>query len=168
MKLSLDFAHPRQAPARLAWIVLLAGLLAAGSCALRYADLLNESRAVTMRLATLAPKAAAKPAATARRPDDAAPHPGRALLAADWGGLLTALEQSRPNDIALLALDVEATRGGLQISAEARDQRAMLAYVDSLGRMPGLDQVVLVSHADQEREGEKAVRFSLRAHWRAP
>jgi hypothetical protein len=168
MKLSLDFSHPRPAPARLAWIMLLAGLLAAVAGTLRYAELLEESRAVSVRLAALTPKASGKPATAAKRPDDAAPHPGRALLAADWGGLLTAFERSRPDDIALLALDAEATRGGLQISAEARDQRAMLAYVAGLGRTPGLDQVVLVSHADQEREGEKAVRFNLRAHWRAP
>jgi hypothetical protein len=169
MRLSLDFTHPRQSPALPGWLLLMAGLLAAGWAGWRYQDVAEGARAEHARLAALTPKPARKVAAVnGSKAPDADLDAARRLLFADWGGLLTAIETSRPDAVAFLTLEGEAVSGSLLLTAEARSPRDMLAYVETLQRLPGLDRVVLASHADQAREGEKAVRFSLRARWRTP
>ena len=170
MKLRLDFAHPRHGPAPLGWLLLVAGLVAAGWAGWRYQTVSMSTQIEQAKLAGLTPKhvrkLAVKPVA---RPAPLQEVSGltatRNLIDADWGGLLTALETTRPPTIALLAVEAEAARNSISITAEAKDHRAMLAYVNSLEDLPILDRVALANHADQEREGEKAVRFNLRAHW---
>jgi hypothetical protein len=51
------------------------------------------------------------------------------------------------------------------MTAEAKDHAAMLAFVETLEALPMLDRVALDSHAERERDGERAVRFSLKARW---
>jgi Tfp pilus assembly protein PilN len=90
----------------------------------------------------------------------------RALLRTDWGALMGGLESARTPKIGLLSLDLDTGRGGsLAMTAEARDHAAMLAYVETLEALPMLDKVALDSHAERERDGERAVRFSLKARW---
>lgn len=168
MRLALDFAHPRPRVSALGWLLLIAGLAGAGWAGWRYQSVAATHQTEQLRLATLAPKVAAKSAAKAK----AKPETGlsglaatRLLLGADWGALLNQLEASRPKEIALLNVEAEAARGSLSLSAEAKDHRAMLAYADALEALPNLDRVAIANHADQDRDGEKSVRFTLRAHW---
>lgn len=169
MKLRLDFAHPRPSPALIGWLLLFAGLLAVAWAGWRYQSVSEGYQTEVARLAALTPKLArmsAGKAAPAKVESEF--QATRNLLDADWGALLTALEKTRPANIAFLTLDVEAARGAILLSAEAKDQAAMLSYVEALERLPELGHVALASHADEERDGEKAVRFNLRAHWGTP
>lgn len=171
MKLQLDLAHPRQPASPLGWLLLVIGLLAAGWTGWRFQTLSDELPAARDRLAALSPALSTNSPARARPrtadlPTDA-PLTAQTLLGTDWGGLLNTLEKTRPAGVALLSLEAEASRGGLVLGAEARDHRAMLAYADKLESAPGVDRMALANHADQERDGEKAVRFALRGHWGA-
>ena len=168
MKLRLDFAHPRPRPAWPAWLLLALGLAAAGGAGWRHqaeSARLDQAKA---RIAALTPKST-RPAPRQGSGGEGRAGAGlastRALLGADWAGLLDGLETSRPPQVALLSIEAEAGRAGLSLTAEAKDHRVMLAYVEALEALPILDQVALGNHADQEREGEKAVRFSLKARW---
>ena len=167
MKLRLDFVHPRPAPARLGWALLLLGCLALAWAGWRYQNVSAAHEAVSARLAALSPK----PVAGSRRavaPAETDAPATRRLLDADWGRLLDALEQSRPANVALLRVEAEAARGSLLVAATAKDAAAMLAYLERLEKLPVLTRVVLVSHQDEETEGLKTVRFDLRAQWGAP
>lgn len=171
MKLRLDFVHPRPRPSPVGWLLLLVGIAAASWGGWRYQNLSAVLSQERDRLSALVPASAKGPVLAAKRTEPASteadqPAP-RLLLGTDWGALFVALEESRPAGIAFLALDLDASRGGrISMTAEARDAPAMLAYVEALGGLPMLEQVALTSHADQDRNGEKAVRFSLKAQWR--
>lgn len=168
MKLTLDFAHFRPRVAAPGWLLLVAGLAGAGWAGWRYQNVAAAEAAEQVRLAALTPRSTAKPTAKARAKTEAGQTSlaaNRLLLGADWGGLLDELEASRSKDIALLNVEVEAARRSLSLTAEARNHRAMLAYADALEALPDLDRVSIANHADQDRDGEKSVRFSLRAHW---
>lgn len=167
MKLRLDFAHPRPAPAALGWVLLALGVLALAWAGWRHQSVSAAHEAVTARLAALAPKAAAGGRRDLARAETDAPA-ARRLLDADWGRLLDALEQSRPANVALLRVEAEAARGSLLVAATARDAAAMLAYLERLEKLPVLTRVALVGHRDEETEGLKTVRFDLRAQWGAP
>lgn len=169
MKFELDFAHPRPRPAPLGWALLALGLVAAGWAGWRYQDVAATAQAEQARLDALVPRATRK---AAGKPLDKAASglaASRQLLAADWGGLLVELETARPEKrIALLNLEAEAGRNSLGITAEAVDHTAMLDWVDALEALPSLEKVTLASHANQDRDGEKSVRFTLRARWLNP
>ncbi len=166
MRLDLDFAHPRPRPAPLGWALLGLGLLAAAWAGWRYEQVAGENASLQARVATLTPQAKARKTVTPSTRPVGSVAATQQLLAADWGGLLVELETARPEKrIALLNLDAEPGRGNLGITAEAIDHAAMLAWMDALEALPSLEKVALVSHANQEREGEKPVRFTLKARW---
>jgi hypothetical protein len=166
MKLRVDFVRPRPVPSPLGWGLLVLGLLALAWAGWRYQSVSAAHEAATARLAALSPKSAPRrPAARPAAQDEAEALAGRRLLEADWGGLLAALEQSRPADVALLRVEAEAARGTLLLSATAKDAAAMLAYLQRLERLPLLSRVALSSHQDEAVDGLRTVRFDLRAQW---
>ena len=153
----LDFlrTRPRHPPA--AWLLLLAGLALAGLAGQRYQQLDNQ-------LAALAPPPPpAARSATSVRPRGevvAAMAPARA-----WGDLLNRLESGRPKQIALLSLRGDALRGEARISAEARTEADMLAWLMALRGDPGFADASMTHHELLDEEGRHPVRFELQLHW---
>ncbi|MBP8901727.1 MAG: PilN domain-containing protein [Thiobacillaceae bacterium] len=171
MRLRLDFAHPRPRPTLLGWLLLGLGIVAMGWAGWRYQTVAASLNVEKTRAAALMREAPRRPGvATPRKAQGPVAESGltttRALLRTDWGALMGGLESARTPKIGLLSLDLDTGRGGsLAITAEARDHAAMLAYVETLEALPMLDKVALDSHAERERDGERAVRFSLKARW---
>lgn len=167
MNLTLNLATPRQSPAWLGWLLLAVGLASAGWAGWHHVTVQAELERQQARVARFTPKAAKpKPAKQDKAKESPLLVKARDLLSADWSMLLAALEQARPDGVALLALDAEAGGGMVSLTAEAKDHATMLAYVKTLEGRAGLGQVALASHMDVERAGEKAVNFVVRARWR--
>lgn len=85
-----------------------------------------------------------------------------------WRAVHDALAAGTPSSIALLALEPDARRHSLRITAEARDSDGMVGYVERLKRQELFTDVVLVSHEINEADPNKPLRFELEATWSAP
>ncbi len=169
MKLRLDLAAPRQAPALAGWLLLAVGLLLALWAGWRYTTVEAEYQHQQARLARFAaPVAKSKTPRHEQKEESPVLAKARSQLAADWPALLAGLERSRPANIAVLSISAEAGNGMLTLDGAAKDHAAMLAYLKRLAGEGGLSEIALTSHTDEELEGEKSVNFSLRARWRTP
>lgn len=82
-----------------------------------------------------------------------------------WRAVHDALAAGTPASIALLALEPDARRHTLRITAEARDSEGMVGYVEQLKRQELFSDVVLVSHEVNEADPNKPLRFELEASW---
>ncbi len=103
-----------------------------------------------------------------READQAARAEARRALDMPWGELLSTLQRTRPQDIALLGLEADARRGTLTLTAEARDYPAMIDYYAQLQSLPGLAIVSLAQHGFQDDGDARPVRFILRGRWGEP
>jgi hypothetical protein len=84
-----------------------------------------------------------------------------------WSDLLGALEAAASPDVALLAVEPSALRQVAQLTAEARNPRAMFEYLEALQEDPRLSQVVLLSHQVQAQSPGAPLRFRLQVGWGA-
>lgn len=91
----------------------------------------------------------------------------RRSLELPWGGFLSTLQRTRPDDIALLALEADARQGRFDLTAEARGPAEMVAYFETLAATPGLAEVSLAQHDYREDGQARPVRFVLRGRWLA-
>lgn len=82
-----------------------------------------------------------------------------------WGALHDALAAGTPSSIALLAVEPDARRHRLQITAEARDSDGMVAYVERLKQQELFKDVVLMRHEVNDADPNKPLRFQLEAAW---
>ncbi|HEU4851514.1 MAG TPA: hypothetical protein VFT37_05100 [Telluria sp.] len=82
-----------------------------------------------------------------------------------WGALHAALAAGTPSSIALLAVEPDARRHRLQITAEARDSDGMVAYVERLKQQEMFKDVVLMRHEVNDADPNKPLRFQLEAAW---
>jgi Tfp pilus assembly protein PilN len=67
--------------------------------------------------------------------------------------------------VALLALEPDARRRSLRITAEARNSDDMLAYVAKMQEQGWFASVALVRHEIAEQEPNRPLRFQLSAQW---
>lgn len=166
----LDFTRDKPRPQALAWLLLLAGGLAAGLSVWAWTDAsraLDQARARVAALAEVPPPRAAKLDAVALARQREAVATGR-QLALPWAGFLRTLQDIRPDEIAVLALDADGRRGDFNLEGLARSEAAMLAYYHDLRHAPGLADVSLTRHALQEDAGQRRVAFNLRGIWTQP
>ena len=178
-RVRLDFAPPSlrrtlfRAP-RGAWVPVLGGLaLCAGALAqvLHYRE---EREEVDAQLAALRARAAAPIAvpkaqvASVGEQEAAAVNGAISTLNLPWRALHDALRAATPPNIALLALEPDAKKRVLRITAEAKTSDDMLAYVAALGRGNLFGTVTLVRHEVLEQDPNRALRFQLDAGWGAP
>jgi hypothetical protein len=92
--------------------------------------------------------------------------PIAARLEAPWFELLATFEQHTGNDVGLLRLQPDARQMRIRVHAQARDVRAMLAYVSALEADPRLLGVLLISHQTEAEVPGRPVSFELQAGWR--
>lgn len=169
----LDFLRsPARAGAH-SWLLLALGVAAAAAFAWDHARARAEHAAAEIRLAQQRPPAARATPRT-QRVDPAEQGRHRAELEAQrqlnlpWGILINRLQTERSADVALLALEADGRRGDFQLTADARDHPAMLAYVRRLRAAPDLRDVALTRHASAQSDGVAVVNFTLRGQWTPP
>jgi hypothetical protein len=165
--LRLDFLHPLPRPHGVAWLLLAAGLGLAGWVGWQDQQVgraLAEASAAAPVPKT--PPAARRATGTTTGTEQGAAESSRAQLATPWGELFIRLESHRPKQIALLALEADARKPEATLTAEARSAKDMLAWIEQLKDAAGFRSVTLASHAVQEGDAQRPIRFVLRLAWR--
>ena len=179
-KVRIDFAPPslartwHRAP-RGTWSLLLVALGLAGPLASSVAQYRSLQRVEAERTAHVA-QAQARAAARApvAAPVRAVP-PAQAgavnasvqQLNLPWRGLHDAVQAATPATIALLALEPDARKSSVRITAEAKNSDDMIAYVEALQRVEWFTTVLLARHEINEQDANRPIRFQVDAQWRA-
>ena len=183
-KVRIDFAPPslrrtlHRAP-RGTWSLLLIVLVLAWPLASSIAQYRGLQRAETERemlaqaqvRAERARKAAQAPVAVPVRA--VPPAQAGAVNAAvqqlnlPWRGLHDAVQAATPATIALLALEPDAKKSSVRITAEAKSSDDMIAYVEQLQRLEWFSAVLLARHEINEQDRNRPIRFQIDAQWRA-
>jgi len=166
----LDF-QPRR-PGLLAVVLFAAGLFLALDAWFEDTALREKTAAVESRLAQ-AQRRSERLQANQRqnRPENVfTPEEAGALrqafgaIAVDWERLYGAIDAATSDDVALVAVRPSVSAKSVQISGEARDMAAALAFVEALRRAP-LAQVVLVSHQLKQSDPQRPYAFEIAALW---
>lgn len=168
MKLELDYIA---APSRRVWpgaLLLAASLVLAGVLGVRYHDVQLELQ----RLET-----AGGLIDMERRPMRVIPRErleeetrsAEAVvrqLTLPWASLVATIEESATQNVAILQLQPDAQQRLLRLTAEARDQEAMLDYLRRLVAAPALADVHVVSHQVQSEDPRRPIQFAVQASLR--
>ena len=85
-----------------------------------------------------------------------------------WRALHDVIADATPASIALLALEPDARKQTLKITAEAKNPDDMVAYVAALGQQELFANVGLTRHEISEQDPNRPLRFQVEAQWKAP
>lgn len=169
--LELDFSGRRPRPGGVGWVLLALGVAAAGLEAVDWrageADL-TEREAIVERLRHQLRRAGPAPVATARAVSEQELRPALRLagqLEADWGALLHDLAAAEDDRLALLSLEVDAARGSLRLSGEAKSLPAVFEYLSRLEATPSVAAVQLTSYETETVGAVELIRFHATATW---
>ena len=162
-RLDIDFVGRR----RSAWAgrVLLALAVAfAGDVAWSYRQAQDALQATAaLAAARSAPRTPAVPPAT---PEELAQvRETVARLTLPWEKLFGAIEGAANDKVAVLAVEPDSRTGSVTISGDSKDYLAALSYVLSLRQSDALRQVQLVRHEVKPNDPQRAVAFTVTAHW---
>lgn len=86
-------------------------------------------------------------------------------LALPWDRMFDAMEKATSRDVAVLTMEPDAGRGQLRASGEAKNIKAMLLYLDTLGNSGFLRHPVLVSHQVKVDDPQRPVQFTFVTSW---
>jgi len=175
----LDFAPSslRRTLLRAPVTARVAAIAALTLCAVALVQVLDYREAreeVDAQLAALQARAAAPSAAPSTPRTPVGEHEALAVNAAvaqlnlPWRALHDAVRAATPQNVALLALEPDAKRHVLRITAEAKSSDDMLAYVSLLEREEWFASITLVRHEVVEQDPNRPLRFQLDAGWEAP
>jgi len=171
-RIPIDFAPGTHGAARRGRLLLLAGVALLGLVLWQGGRLVAERGAALAALRDIeadrqraaAPAPAGKPdprqAALARSTRQVA-----ATLNTPWAGLLGSLGSTARQDVALLGVEPSVAKRSVRLTAEARDEAAMLAWLAALQHDARLSSVVLVSHQVQAQAPGTPIRFQVQAQW---
>lgn len=85
-----------------------------------------------------------------------------------WRTLHDAVGAATPPSIALLALEPDARKRAMRITAEAKASDDMIAYIEVLKQQALFASVVLARHEINEQDANRPIRFQVDAEWSAP
>lgn len=175
-RVRLDFAPPSlrrtlfRAPL-LSRVLAIASLALCGVALVQVLDYREAREEVDAQLAALRARAGAPvpvvapPRAQVGEQEAQAVNAAISQLNLPWRALHDAVRAGTPSTIALLALEPDARKRVLRITAEARTSEDMLAYVAALGRADWFGAVTLVRHEVAEQDPNRPLRFQLDAGW---
>jgi hypothetical protein len=159
----LDYVAPARRP-RVAGIALLAiSLGAAGVVLARYNEVKVEIGRIDAAQDLLAGE---RRPATARKSLDDEIKGAEAVvrqLALPWAAMVQAVEGASSPDVALLQMQPDAQQRQLRLTAEARSEKAMLAYLERLAAARILADVHLASHQVMLEEPRRPIQFTVLA-----
>jgi len=176
-RLRIDFAAPglRRTLYRThttAWALALFALSAAASVGGLAWTLYHEQRGYEAQLASVVRRVSAASAAPARVSAPPIPEGQAAAVNAvvlqlnlPWRDLRDAVAQATPPAIALLALEPDARKHTLRITAEARAADGMIGYIEELKKQELFANVALMHHETNDTDPNRPLRFQLEAQW---
>jgi hypothetical protein len=168
----IDYAATRRYPAWYAWGVIAAGVLIAADAGYSYyrarQELAELERDQTVQRTQARTRAAPLSTADQRRLKDEWTDAQRVArkLSMPWDELFVAIESVTGNDIALLAVRPDLSKGQLAISGEAKDYLAALNYLNRLAMQPVLVRPYLAMHEVKTEPSPLPVNFGAVAGWR--
>jgi len=87
-------------------------------------------------------------------------------LSLRWDELFAGLESAKSERVGLLAIEPDAEKHVVKLTAEAASASDMLDYVDRLLSSGRFTDVVLASHHAKQTDSSKPVRFIVTAAWK--
>jgi Tfp pilus assembly protein PilN len=179
-QLPIDFAPPSlqrtvHRTSTRAWLLALLGLIlcvAAGVTGARLIARKNTDDALlaAARARANVPVVVAVANTGPRIPEAQAAAVNAAVLQLNlpWRALQDAIGEATPASIAMLALEPDARKRSMKITAEAKSSDAMIAYVEALKQQPLFSDVALSRHEINELDPARPIRFQIEAEWTAP
>ncbi len=144
---------------------VVAALLVGGLC-YQALKMRAAADAAEQRAATLSALQAVKPVEKKSREGLEEQRRWASLMAErefSWPEIFAAVERAGSADIDLLAFKPDKGKRIVQLSGEARDQQALMAFLDALAEQPTLKQVHLTRQQRKKRERIETVVFEVRA-----
>jgi len=86
-------------------------------------------------------------------------------LSRRWDRVFGAIDAVTDPEVALLAIEPDAQRGIVRITAESKNKNAMLRYLTRLQERRPLQRVLLDQHEVRTEERERPVRFVVSGRW---
>jgi hypothetical protein len=86
-------------------------------------------------------------------------------LARRWDRVFAAIEAARDPEVGLLAIEPDASKGIVRLTAESKSKNAMLRYLTRLQDQQPLQRVLLEHHEVRTGEPERPVRFVVSGQW---
>ena len=173
-RLQLDFGRKQQRPQGTGLAAMAIGALAL-TLSLSQSDQVRgrlsdlESEVSTLGGNRKAERQRGKAASTARGPelDDRVRKANRVirLLSTPWADAFGAIDAANGNDVALLGLDSDPAAAQVRATAEARNTKAMIEYLERLRLDGRLSPVVLQSHQIMTEDPNRPIRFTFAASW---
>lgn len=157
-----------------AWMLAAFALLLCLAAAVAGAGLMARQRGHERQLAAVQARAAVPVAAPVADAPPILETQATAVNAAvmqlnlPWRALQDAVASATPAGVALLALEPDARKRTLRISAEARTSDEMIDYVARLKREELFSDVALTHHEINDQDPNRPIRFELDAAWSAP
>jgi hypothetical protein len=87
-------------------------------------------------------------------------------LVVPWDEMFHAIEASGDRQVTLLGLEPNIERQQVRINGEARNFKAVMAYLTELEQQPVFGNVFLLNHEVRQESPDKPVRFTLQATWK--
>jgi DNA-binding TFAR19-related protein (PDSD5 family) len=88
------------------------------------------------------------------------------FLMIPWGDVLNALEASALNELALLAIEPDAKKRQIKITAEAKNKDILFSYLEKLEASDELANVYLLKHEIVEDVDQHPIRFVAVTTWK--
>lgn len=82
-----------------------------------------------------------------------------------WSALFESLETVYSENAILLALDPDPVSRSLRLTAESKDSSSMLEFVRQLRAAKVFADAYVVSHAINQSDMQRPIRFSVASHW---
>jgi Tfp pilus assembly protein PilN len=164
------FRTPRQTWALVLAVAVIASALGAVRVGMRQRQWEVELLRAQSQARTQAQVQAARPVAVRPPvPEAQASAVNAAVLQLNlpWRALHDAVQAGTPSSIALLALEPDAKKSSVRITAEAKSSDDMIAYVEQLQKGEWFSAVTLARHEINEQDPNRPIRFQLDAQWRA-
>lgn len=83
----------------------------------------------------------------------------------DWEALYRHIDRATGEDLVLLGITPNTAAHTLQLSGEARNLPAILAFIEALRQAP-LEQVALLSHKIKSDDPQRPISFEIAANWK--
>ncbi|MBB3119635.1 hypothetical protein [Pseudoduganella violacea] len=179
-RMQIDFAPPgwRRAVFRLRPLAVFGAVLGLGLCAgagLAAWEMAQKQQAREAQLQAIQRKAIAlskapPPVAAVAIPEAQAQAVNAAILQLNlpWNDLQDAVAAATPRHVALLALDPDARKRLLKITAETKNADEMIAYIEELKQQEFFSAAALLRHEVNEQDPNRPIRFQVEVQWRAP
>jgi hypothetical protein len=165
--LRIDFAEREDgaSPVRIAALFLGAAAMALAITV--FQDIQTRTARLEAELGRIARPAGNAGPAGAARLDEAVKRANAVAreLARRWDTVFAAIEAVGDAEVALLAIEPDARKSIVRITAESKNKHAMLRYLTRLQERQPLQRVLLEHHEVRTQEPERPVRFVVSGEW---